>query len=225
MWPSLPRRFPRRRRRVSEAANALCQQNLGLAHHCARRFVGRGIAYEELAQQAIAALLQAAQRFDVSRGLCFSTYAVPCVLGELKRFCERSSTAHIPRTDREAFRRAHREREAFLAREGREPTLPELAQALGETPEALGAVLSGAPCAAAPLDDAMPDPQGGDFVDELLLRDVLDRLPPPMPRLLRLRCEQGLSQADVAARLQMTQVQVSRLERRAKELLRRQLTG
>ena len=204
-----------------------CAEHIGLAHLCARRFAGRGVPYDELCQQACAALAQAAANYDPSRGAAFSTYAVPCILGELKRCCERAAPLHVPRTDRALIRQAERLRERHMTEEEREPTVTELARELAVEPEALGAAMEARDRMAAiqPLEgDVQPvDPTGESFVGYLLLLDVIARLPPPMNHLMRLRFLSECTQAAAARRLRMSQARVSRLERQAKELLRKEL--
>ncbi|NCB06027.1 MAG: sigma-70 family RNA polymerase sigma factor, partial [Clostridia bacterium] len=201
------------------------EEHVGLVGMCARRLMGRGIPYEELYQQGCVGLMNAAARFDPSRGVCFSTYAVPLILFEMKRYADTCTPMHVPRTDRELQLRVSHARARLMEASGREPTVTELAQALRMPPEELGARMEARermnaisayeegldfPAAAA------TDPQGESFVDTILLWDAIERLPAPMPELIWLRYVKRLSQKRVGQLLQLTQVQVSRLERRTK---------
>ena len=117
--------------------------NIGLVHACARRFMGRGIEYDDLFQSGCMGLVKAADGFDEERGLKFSTYAVPVILGEIRRLFRDGGTVKVSRSLKELSLRASRERDAFTAREGREPSVGELADLLGvereQAVEALGA--------------------------------------------------------------------------------------
>lgn len=105
--------------------------NIGLVHSCARRFMSRGIEYDDLFQAGCMGLVKAADGFEEERGLKFSTYAVPVILGEIRRLFRDGGTVKVSRSLKELSMRASRERDAFTAREGREPTIGELADLLG----------------------------------------------------------------------------------------------
>lgn len=206
---------------------------MGLAHLCAKRFLRHGLDYAELLREATLSLVAAASRFDPQRGTAFSTYAVPCILHDLRRACEKGDPMHVPRTQRELLRQAAQHRIAFLRRTGREPTLEELAVELDLPCEELGAAIAARrrmdslkePC----REDShtrvlfLPDRKAEQFVDYLLLLDVIARLPRPLPRLIQLRFIRNHSQADAARMLHISQAQVSRLEQRAREALREAL--
>lgn len=213
------------------AVNA--QEHLGLAHLCAKRFLRHGLEYGELVREAIVALVAAAARFDPRKGVCFSTYAVPCILHHLRRACEKGAPMHVPRTQRELLRQAASLREEHLRRTGREPALEELAQEMDLPPEELGAAIAAhrrmESLRQAGRDDpheravSLPDRKAERFVDYVLLLDVIARLPSPMPRLIHLRFIQSRTQAEAARMLAISQAQVSKLEQRAKEALKEAL--
>ena len=125
--------------------DAVIQQNMGLVHACAHRFKGRGIEYEDLFQAGCMGLVKATDAFDYDRGVRFSTYAVPVILGEMRRLFRDGGTVKVSRSLKELSMKATREREAFLTRVGREPSVGELADLLGvsseEAAEAMGASL------------------------------------------------------------------------------------
>ena len=114
---------------------AFIAANTGLVHACANRFRNRGIDYDDLFQAGCIGLIKAADRFDESRGLQFSTYAVPVILGEIRCLFRQNSTVKIGRGLRELSQKAQRESEAFAARENRMPTVGELAAILQVEPE------------------------------------------------------------------------------------------
>ena len=206
--------------------------NLGLVHACAKRFKGRGVEYDDLYQAGCLGLVKAVDAFDESRGVRFSTYAVPVILGEMRRLFRDGGTVKVGRTLKELSLRATRECASFEAREGRPPTIGELAQALGvetaEAAQALGA-------AQQPLSLTAEADEGGGQLDipveapeeklsELLaLKQVVGELPPKDRSLIVLRFFRSLTQVKTAEILGMTQVQVSRREKKILQELRAKL--
>ncbi len=201
------------------------REHYGMAVYCARRFQGRGVPMEELIGEAEAALLWAASRFDESRGVRFSTYAVPVVLGALRDLCRRAQPMHVPRSDLRLLSAVQRERDRLCQESGCEPSVSQLAQAVGVDAQRLGEILS----ARERMLSAEPDPDfstaraDDGFEDWVLLRDAIRRLPRPYTQVLWLRCVLGVPQAEIARRLGVGQPQVSRWEKRGKELLREDL--
>lgn len=100
---------------MSRRDDLICQ-NIGLVHSCARRFIGRGIEYDDLFQAGCMGLVKAADGFEEERGLRFSTYAVPVILGEVRRLFRDGGSVKVSRSLKELAMRATREREAFAAR-------------------------------------------------------------------------------------------------------------
>ena len=211
---------------LTKSADRPERAHYGLAVYCARRFFGKGVSREELIGEAEAALLWAAARFDPRRGVRFSTYAIPFVLGALRELCRRAGPMHVPRAEARILTAVETARGKLNAREGREPTVGELAQAVGVEPGLLGEMLAAhdrmrradgaldVQTAAAPQDS---------FEDWVLLKDALARLPSPYAQVLWLRFAQGWSQARLAERFGVGQPQISRWEHRGKELLRQAL--
>ena len=198
----------------------------GLAVYCAKRFFGRGVPREELIGEAEAALLWAAARFDARRGVRFSTYAIPFVLGALRELCRRAGPMHVPRAEARILTAVETARGELNAREGREPTVGELAQAVGVEPGLLGEMLAARDRmrrADGALDVQTASAPGEGFEDWVLLKDTLTRLPSPYAQVLWLRFGQGWSQARLAERFGVGQPQISRWERKGKELLRQAL--
>lgn len=209
--------------------------NMGLVHTCARRFTGRGIEYDDLFQAGCVGLIKAVDGFEPQRGLQFSTYAVPLILGEMRRLFREGGAVKVSRSLRELSLRAARTRENLAAATGREPTVEELAAALGVEPaEAAQAVCAGLPPISltrngeedegGEMDLPIPSPEGA-ITDRLALEQLLERLPERDRQLIRLRYVGRRTQQATADELGMTQVQVSRRERTLLGLLRQELTG
>lgn len=211
---------------LTRSADRPERAHYGLAVYCAKRFFGRGVPREELIGEAEAALLWAAARFDARRGVRFSTYAIPFVLGALRELCRRAGPMHVPRAEARILTAVETARGELNAREGREPTVGELAQAVGVEPGLLGEMLAARDRmrradGALDLQTACLSDEG--FEDWVLLKDTLARLPSPYAQVLWLRFGQGWSQARLAERFGVGQPQISRWERRGKELLRQEL--
>ena len=216
-------------RRNDDAPRA--EEHLGLVHLCANRFRNRGVPYEELYSAGCEGLVKAANAFDTARGVQFSTYAVPVILGEIKRLFRNAGTVHVSRSLRELSLKVQQLRESYQKEHGCEPALSELSKMTGAAPEDITTAL----CACAPvlsltapdeeegqLDVAVPAPDE-QISDALALRQVLAKLAPMDRRLLELRYFQELTQSRTAAILGMTQVQVSRREKKLLAQLREEL--
>ena len=209
--------------------------NLGLVHTCARRFAGRGIEYEDLYQAGCIGLIKAVDGFDDSRGLKLSTYAVPVILGEIRRLFRDGGTVKVSRSLKELSMKVSKERDAFQVREGREPTVGELSAILGlereQVVEALGSALPALSLTRAGDDDngneidvpiAPPDEA---ITNRLALQQVLESLSDSDRSLIELRYFRRKTQQVTADTLGMTQVQVSRRERIILRELRRLLSS
>ncbi len=211
----------------------LVTENLALVHACANRFRGRGAEYEELYSAGCVGLCKAAKQFDFSRGFAFSTYAVPVILGEIRRVFRDGGALKVGRTLKEKARRAMQEKAKLENELQREATICELAERLGVEPsEAAQLVTASLPVLSLTDDDdrtgrqfdiPVPPPDGP-LCDLLSLRTVLGMLDERDERLIRLRYFEGLTQTKTAARLGMSQVQVSRREKAVLLRLRALLT-
>lgn len=210
----------------------MIQQNMGLVHACAHKFKGRGIEYEDLFQAGCMGLIKATDAFDESRGVRFSTYAVPVILGEMRRLFRDGGTVKVSRTLKELSLKAVRTQERLSIEMGREPTVSELASALdlevSAVVEALSAAtpalsLTGSDEEGAPQIDLPVQSPEEELSDRISLRQVLSLLEKKDQMLIRLRYFQGKTQVETARALDMTQVQVSRREKkillRLRELL------
>ncbi|MCL2488939.1 MAG: sigma-70 family RNA polymerase sigma factor [Oscillospiraceae bacterium] len=207
--------------------------NMGLAHTCARRFIGRGIEYDDLFQAGCVGLVKAVDGFDDSRGLRFSTYAVPVILGEIRRLFRDGGSVKVSRSLKELSLQAIRQRERFVKERGREPQIAELAALLNVEPEQAAEALSAAQPPLS-LTRAGDEDEGEQIdlpvsapeesiTDRLALQQVLSELPEQDRRLIELRYIQRQTQQATADRLAMTQVQVSRRERVILAVMREKL--
>ena len=216
------------------AREILITENLGLVHSCAHRFTGRGIEYEDLFQAGCMGLVKAFDAFDRERGVRFSTYAVPVILGEMRRLFRDGGTVKVSRSLKELSLKTTKERENFLLKNGREPTVSELSEILSVSAEEVTEAL----CAAAPVISltAGEDEGGGqtdvpvespedEITERLSVIKAISDLEEKDRTLIKYRYYENKTQTETAKILGMTQVQVSRREKKILEILRRELTG
>ncbi|MGI4893687.1 MAG: SigB/SigF/SigG family RNA polymerase sigma factor [Janthinobacterium lividum] len=210
----------------------LTRRHLPLAEHLAARFLGRGEPHDDLVQVATIGLLKSLDRFDPTRGIPFGAYAVPTMLGEIKRhFRDRGWAMRVPRRVQEAGRSLADAREALTQEFGRAPTIVELAQRTGRDPDEVVEVLESANAySTLPLDvESTTSPVATlGRVDERLedvenreaLRPLLAGLAARERQILALRFMRGMSQAQIAAEVGISQMHVSRLLNRTLVQLR-----
>ena len=209
------------------------QENLGLVHLCASRFKGRGIEYDDLYSAGCIGLVKAYDGFDVERKVCFSTYAVPVILGEIKKLFRDGGTVKVSRGLKELSMKVSAVRERILKQSGKEPTVSELAVQLQVTEEQVVQAVN-ASLPALSLTPVSDDENGREFdvpvpsheeelSDRLALREVLEDLPLDDKRLIALRFFNGKTQSETAKYLGTTQVQISRRERKILLALRARL--
>lgn len=211
------------------------QRNLGLARSCAGRFTGRGIDYEELYAAGCLGLVKACDGFDPARGVCFSTYAVPVILGEIKKLFRDGGTVKVSRSLKELGLKINAERERCLKKDGVEPNVTQLAETLGAKPEQVAMAIH----ASMPVVSLTPS-EGEDgnrewdipvdspeekVSERISLREVIEQLPEQDRLLIRLRFFAGKTQSQTAEVLHTTQVQISRRERKILRWMRTELTG
>lgn len=209
----------------------VAEENLGLVHLCANKFRGRGIEYDELYSAGCIGLLKAVKAFDTERGVRFSTYAVPVILGEIKRLFRDGGAVKVSRTLKELSLKAQKAAEEIRQLYGREPAISELASIMGEEES----VVSEALCVSQPLIsltsggddegqiDIPSEAPDSEIVDVLALRQIMAGLEPDDRALLELRYFKGLTQSKTATALGMTQVQVSRREKKLLTRMREEL--
>ena len=223
------------RTRDPKLREQLIVQHLGLVSALARRFGADGRELDDLIQVGAIGLIQAIDRFDPSRGVAFRSYAVPTILGEMRRyFRDKASTIRLPRHLRELLAQANAASARLTQKLERPPSLDELAQAMAVPPEDL-AVAEESAQAPVSLDQELPaseeeasladyfgaeDAEMARLEDRALINQVLSCLSLRERLILYLRFYQGLSQAEVAKRLHISQMHFSRLEHRALERVR-----
>lgn len=221
-------------RAAQEGDREACQQavleNNGLIWSIVRRYYGRGVEPEDLYQLGCLGFLKAVQGFDFSYGTCFSTYAVPKIAGEIRRFLRDDGSLKVSRSIREQAQTLYNSRERLRQELGREPALSELSETTGMTmeeiaqtelatdaPESLyqetadGLTLEGMLGTEAPEEG---------LVERIALREAIDHLPEKERMTILLRYFKGLTQQQTARVLGVSQVQISRLERRGLDRLR-----
>ena len=208
--------------------------NLGLVHACANRFRNKGIEYDDLFSAGCLGLVKAADGFDESRGFAFSTYAVPAILGEMKRLFRDSGAVKISRALKERAREAAKLREEMTAALSREPTLRELAVKMQVSEYEMAQLVNLSMPVASLTElheendrqiDIPVESEEEEIQNKLALSEVLKILPENDRRLIELRYYKGLTQTKTAEILGLSQVQVSRRERTILLELRRKLTG
>ena len=217
------------------AMDRLLAENSALVWSVARRFFGRGCEPEDLFQLGCIGLMKAIRGFDLSQPVAFSTYAVPKIAGEMRRFLRDDGSVKVSRTLRErAF--ALRQVQTRLEREnGHSPRLSDLCRETGLQPEEVLEALQ-APRDTDSLDAALPGQdrtlgdilsdrrEEGALVETLALREAIDRLEPLLRQVILLRYMRDLTQQRIAVILGLTQVQVSRMEKKARAQLKQALT-
>ena len=229
-----------RQGRDREARDELIGRFLPLARKLARRYVQSSEPYDDLVQVASLGLVKAVERFDPGRGFAFTSFAVPTIVGELKRYFRDTGWAiHVDRGAQERARKINEARQAISARTGRPPRVDELAQYLElseeevldglQVAEAYGTVSLDAPVAGeedASRIDAIGDEDErlGLIDDQTTIFAAAKHLPQREREILYLRFGEDLTQSEIAERVGVSQMQVSRLLRRSLHRLR-QLTG
>ena len=218
-----------------KAREALVEENMGLVYMTVKRFTGRGYETEDLIQIGCIGLLKAIDKFDVSFDVKFSTYAVPMIAGEIKRFLRDDGMIKVSRTLKETAAKAYMAKEALEKRHGREATLEEISKEIGAAREDIvlamessaeveslyKTIYQGNGNAISLMDklewEANPNE---DLLDHIVLDELLGKLGNDERTLIRLRYFEDKTQVQVAAVMGMTQVQVSRFEKKILQKLR-----
>ena len=218
----------------AEARARLVEENTGLIWSIARRYFGRGVEPDDLYQLGCVGFLKAIEGFDTDYGTRFSTYAVPKISGEIRRFLRDDGTVKVSRGVKEQAAKIRAARLLLEQRLGREPKLSELSAETGISPEEIAF----AETATGPADSIQRESGEDGFTLELVLGDygaeerlvehvalraAIEKLPERERQVIALRYYHGMTQQASARVLHVSQVQVSRLERRAVEQLREML--
>lgn len=205
--------------------------NIGLVHCIANRFIGRGAEYDDLYQAGCVGLIKAVDNFDESRGFLFSTYAVPVIMGEIKRLFRDGGAIKVSRSLKEKSIRVQAIREKFINNELREPTLSELASLSGFCEEELGEILNvinpvvslsvsnedGENILDIPFDDS------DEVLNKISVHQALKTLSNTELLIVKYRYFEGKTQCEAAELLGVSQVQVSRREKQLLTKLRKKL--
>ena len=221
--------------RAQNGDNDACQQvlteNVGLIWSIVKRYSGCGVDTDDLYQLGCIGFIKAVKGFDLTYGTQFSTYAVPKIAGEIRRFLRDDGTVKVSRGMQERGAAVWGARRRLVAEMGREPTLSELAAETGLTPEEIAAAETASDAVASlqaetgegglTLEGMLGTdaPEEG-MVERIALRESIDQLPEKERMTILLRYFKGLTQEQTARILGVSQVQVSRLERRGLKRLR-----
>lgn len=217
-----------------DVAGRLVEENSGLIWSVARRFFGRGVDAEDLYQLGCVGLLKAIDGYDESFGTKFSTYAVPKISGEIRRFLRDDGMIKVGRGIKEQAAQLHTARTALEQRIGREPSISELSRETGMSPEDIAFVET-----TTGQTESLQKESGedgftlelvlGDYgaeekmVEHVALRTAIDELPERERQVIALRYYHGMTQQNCAKVMRVSQVQISRLERRAVDMLKEKL--
>ncbi|WP_297212128.1 sigma-70 family RNA polymerase sigma factor [uncultured Flavonifractor sp.] len=228
-----PQLLEEARRGSNEACTRLVEENGGLIWSVVRRYYGRGVEAEDLYQLGCLGFLKAVRGFDPAFGCQFSTYAVPKIAGEIRRFLRDDGTVKVSRSLKERAGVIRAARDRLSARLGREPTLSELGTETGLEPEEIAAAEEASlPVASLQMETGdgltLESVLGTDGMEEGIvereaLRAAVGSLPDRERQVILLRYYRGMTQEQTARVLGVSQVQVSRIERRTMERLRRKL--
>ena len=217
-----------------DAAEKLVTENAGLIWAVARRFLGRGVETDDLYQLGCMGFLKAVDGFDLSFGTQFSTYAVPKIAGEIRRFLRDDGVVKVSRSIKERAAAIRTCRNQLAAALGREPTILEISRQTGFTPEDIALAETATASTESiqqengeegfSLEDILSDTESEDqMLEKIALRQAIAKLPQRERSVVELRYFHGLTQQRVAKILDVSQVQVSRIEKRAIAQLREML--
>jgi RNA polymerase sporulation-specific sigma factor len=222
-----------------EAQNLLLKNNTGLVKSIVKRFLNRGYEYEDLFQLGSIGLLKAIKNFDPDYNVRFSTYAVPMIAGEIKRFLRDDGIVKVSRSLKELSGRIRQTKERLIRDSGREPTLNEISVELGVSNEDIVLAMD---AAAVPeylydtihQDDGSPiflidkvaveEDKSGEMLDRIILKEIIHKLKPRERQIIIMRYFQDRTQTQIAQKLGISQVQVSRIEKRVLDKMRQSMT-
>ncbi len=224
-----------------EAREVLIEQNLGLVRHIVKRFWGRGYEAEDLFQIGVIGLIKSIDKFDTSYEVKFSTYAVPLITGEIKRFIRDDGIVKVSRTLKENGIKVKCAKERLGSKLNREPSVEEVASEAGLTVEEM--MLAMEACVQVEsiyksvyqndgneifMVDQLADEKQNEqetLLNHLVVQQLMENLPEREQMLIRLRYFQGKTQTEVAQVLGTNQVQVSRMEKKILLDMRQKMTG
>ena len=222
------------------ARDTLVEENLGLVWSIVRRFTGRGVEAEDLFQIGSIGLLKAIDKFDPGYEVQFSTYAVPMIIGEIRRYLRDNSPMRVSRSLRDTAYKAIYAKEGYIRQHMKEPTVQEIADEIGISKEDVVYALDAIQMPVSLHEPVYSD--GGDtlyvmdqvsdkknkeenWVEELSLEAAMERLNERERYIITLRFFEGKTQMEVAEQINISQAQVSRLEKNALKIMRKYLLG
>lgn len=214
-----------------ESGELLVTENAGLIWSVARRFLGRGTEADDLYQLGCLGFLKAVEGFDMEFGTQFSTYAVPKIAGEIRRFLRDDGAIKVSRSIKEQAQVIRSMRNHLISALGRDPTVQEIARQTGFTPEEIALAETATAATESiqeqmgsdgfTLESVLTDTESEDrLLEKMALRQAIDKLPERETMVIKLRYFHGLTQERVSKVLSVSQVQVSRIEKKALEHLR-----
>ena len=213
------------------AGETLITENAALVWSVARRFLGRGVEADDLYQLGCLGFIKAVEGFDTNFGTQFSTYAVPKITGEIRRFLRDDGAVKVSRSIKEQAGTIKTVRSSLTVQLGREPTLQEIAEQTGFTPEEIALAENATASTESiyrevgedgfSLEDVLTDTESEErIVEKIALRQAINKLPERESMVIRLRYFHGLTQDRTSKVMQVSQVQVSRIEKKALQKLR-----
>ena len=217
-----------------EAKEILVSENAGLIWSVSKRFLGRGTEPEDLYQLGCLGFLKAVEGFDLEFGTQFSTYAVPKIAGEIRRFLRDDGAVKVSRSIKERSAAIKAARHRLTGALGREPTIGEIARQTGFTPEEIALAETATAATESiqresgeegfSLEDVLSDTESEErMVEKIALRQAIEALPERERQVIQMRYFHALTQQRVAKVLDVSQVQVSRIEKKAISMLRQML--
>lgn len=221
------------------AETELMEQNLGLVRHIARRFLDRGTEYEDLVQIGSIGMLKAIRSFSIQRGTAFSTYAVPLIVGEIRRHLRDDGPIKVSRIYKHQGVTLMHEKRRIQTEEGRDPDIRELAERCGVSVEEAAISLDALTPVASLSDrlcgeesmtlegtvsDADSEHESEMICDRVAISQSINKMPPLWRKIVLLRYFRNMTQQRVADQLGLTQVKISREEKKLLAFLREQLS-
>lgn len=214
-----------------EASELLVKENSGLIWSVARRFVGRGAELDDLYQLGCLGFMKAVEGFDLEFGTQFSTYAVPKIAGEIRRFLRDDGAVKVSRSIKEQSATIKAVRSRLTSALGREPTIQEISRQTGFSPEDIALAETATAATESiqretgeegfTLEQVLTDTESEEnMVERIALHQAVDKLPQRERTVIQLRYFHGLTQQRIARVLDVSQVQVSRIEKKAISMLR-----
>lgn len=229
----------RARRGDKAARDEMVEENMGLVHSVAKRFAGRGCEKEDLVQIGAIGLIKAINKFDLSFNVKFSTYAVPMIMGEIRRYLRDDGMIKVSRGLKETAMKGRRAGEQLQKRLGREPSICEISAECGIPADILVEAFD----AAAPPDsiyesvysrggreinliDTIADEECEEnIINKVVVNELLSSLGPRERKIILLRYFKGRTQAETAEAIGVSQVQISRIEKKVIENMRKRYDG